>query len=164
MRILTFILIFSSLQLKAQHIRPKLTILDCYKYAISEFLKEHPEMVVQSNKEKFLLIQQQPFLSDYLDTNTHVNIKLIEVDSIQNYQAILTKEKVFYILDLQPLMLRELNAFAWIMPKRVAIKKKNKNRVFQTSYTNLLCEYQFDYTPDRVQFYLFKGKTCKQNQ
>lgn len=165
MRYLTILLCLFSIQVIAQQpiLRPKLTIVECYQKSIHEFISDHPEMIIKSNNEQFLFVQQQPFIADYTDSILHVRIKFVDADSLQKQQTITTKKSSFFILDLQPLMLRELNAYAWIMPKKVVVKKKGKQTNYQTSYTNLLCEYLFDYTPDRVQFYLFKGKSCKEN-
>lgn len=165
MRCLTILFCLLSMQVLAQQtvIRPKLTIVECYQKSIHEFMIDHPEMIIKSNNELHLLIQKQPFIADYTDSIAQVKIKFIDADSLQNVETIIAKKSSFYLLNLQPLMLRELNAYAWIMPKKVITKKKGKQKYYQANYTSLLCEYLFDYTPDRVQFYLYKSKSCKEN-
>ena len=70
MRCLTTLFCLLSMQVLAQQpvVRPKLTIVSCYQKSIHEFIIDHPEMVIKNKNESYLLIQKQPFISDYTDS------------------------------------------------------------------------------------------------
>lgn len=140
--------------------RPRLQTVDCYKMAVGLYIKEHPADVYKTKIGKVLLVKKAAFLSDYQDSASKVNVVFVKADSAQNITKLFPKNQKLTVIDLQQMLLRDLNAFVWMMPTHGELDSK-KGVINNVEYGTVLCEYQFDYTPDRNSFYYFKSYNCK---
>ena len=140
--------------------RPRLQTVDCYKMAVGLYIKEHPADVVKTKTGKVLLVKKAAFLSDYQDSMSKVNVVFVRADSAQNITKLFPKNQRLTVVDLQQMLMRDLNAFVWMMPTHGELDSK-KGIINNVEYGTVLCEYQFDYTPDRNSFYYFKTYNCK---
>lgn len=140
--------------------RPRLQTVDCYKMAVGLYIKDHPADVYKTKTGKVLLVKMAAFISDYQDSLSKVNVMFVKADSAKNMVKWFPKNQKLTIIDLQQMLLRDLNAFVWLMPTHGEFDSK-KGVINNMEYGNLLCEYQFDYTPERNSFYYFKTYNCK---
>jgi len=161
---LLFLLILLPGLVDAQSVfeRQRLNILDSYHLALRDYIRDHPGDIVGTKTGKALFVRKAPFISNYRDTLSGVEVRFVDTDSADaSLGALYPKKQSFNILHLQQMMLRDLNAFIWIMPMKTTYDPK-KSSLKEPEYTGLLCEYVFDYTPDKNIYYLFKTSTCRE--
>jgi hypothetical protein len=140
--------------------RQKLQTVDCYKMSIANYIKDHSTDVYKTKSGKVLLVKKATFISDYQDSASKVNVLFVKADSAKNISKLFPKNQKLTVIDLQQMLLRDLNAFIWIMPTHGEFDSK-KGVLSSVEYGNLLCEYQYDYTPERNSYYYFKSANCK---
>lgn len=163
LRILLLLLLPFSVLAQNPPVRERLDTVACYKEALRHFIKSHPETIIQNSKGKTVLVKKNSFLGDYVDSLTDVAFCFLDPDSeasvLGSYKV---KKSRLYMLDLQQMMMRNLNAFIWVMPFQVKYDTRKK-AVEESAYTGTTCEYEFDYTPDRQRYFLWKTATCHQS-
>lgn len=158
-----FLLLLLPVPLFAQNVfeRQKLDHQAVYTTAISKFIQNHEDAITNTKEGKILFVKNGDFLSEFKDSSTGVRVKLLdpatEADTLSHY---LNKKQKLTIADVQQMLMREYNSYIWIMPTKVTFNAHRKT-VSAPSYTNMLCEYTYDYTQKRDSYWYFKDASCK---
>lgn len=144
--------------------RAKLTMNASYEQCIRLYIQTHPEAVEKtSNNGKVLFVKRNDaYLKDIKDTINGLTIQQIDpskdIDLIGKYIA---KKAKITIIDIEKMTDRPLNSYIWILPMKASFNHKKK-KLSEPKYEDKLCEYIFDFTPERNQYFYFKESSCKE--
>jgi hypothetical protein len=162
--ILIFALLPLSVAAQDTVARKRLTLKDCYEYAVREYIIEHPTAgySIPRTGGRAIFLKKQDHLSGMKDTLAGVRVKLIDpskdMDTLSRY---FPKKQKFILLDVEKLTGRAAENYIWILPLKTSFNPR-KNKMEEPKYGDWSCKYTYEFTPQLDQYFLYKDAVCKE--